>query len=398
MDVGAIQQALREEHLDGWLLYDFHQINPFAYQILGFKEIPLVTRRWFVFFPREGTPVALVHTLDASLFPWKEGPKVTYTSWRDLQEQIRKILIGGAIHELPPHIAMEYSPRGALPSVSRVDAGTLEMVRACGVEVVSSANLLQRFVACWTEEQYHLHRQAAQQLMGIKDHLLKWLRQRFLEGTSLTEWDIQQEILSLYKAQDLVSDHPPIVAVGLNTADPHYFPSPKTSRPLQPGELLLIDLWAKKPLPQAVYADITWVAFCGDQVPVEVEEAFALVRSAREAAVGLIQQAFEQGNTLHGYEVDDIARSVFQDAGMEAYCIHRTGHNLGTEVHGPGVNLDNLETHDERYLLPGIAVTVEPGLYFPGRFGVRSEINLYLHETGPEITTTPVQEEVVLLV
>lgn len=390
MDIRAIQQALKEDHLDGWLLYDFHKMNPFALQILGFKEAPL-TRRWFVFLPKEGTPVALVHTLDAPLFPWKEGLRVTYTSWRDLQEQVRKILQGSRC------VAMEYSPRGALPTVSRVDAGTLEMVRACGVEVVSSANLLQRFAACWTEEQYHLHRQSAQQLMAIKDHLFEWLRQCLLEGTSLTEWDIQQEILRLYQEQELASDYPPIVAVGPNTADPHYFPSPETSRSLQPGEVLLIDLWAKKPLPQAVYADITWVAFCGDRVPVEVEEAFDLVRSARDAAVGLIQQAFEQGNTLRGYEVDDLARSVFQDAGMEACFVHRTGHNLGTEVHGPGVNLDNLETHDERYLLPGIAITVEPGLYLPGRFGVRSEINLYLHETGPEITTTPVQEEVVLL-
>ena len=387
-----IQQTLRNAALDGWLLYDFHHINPIAHRLLRIPSDRILTRRWACFIPAQGAPRWLVHAIERGSFQDIAPDAQTYVSWRDWQGGLRALLQGAR------RVAMEISPGGAIPTVSRVDAGTVDLVRSLGVDVISSADLVQVAEAVWTPDQLESHRRAARALIAIKDLAFAFVGERAAAGDPATETEVQRLIMRLIREHDLTTDHPPIVAVNDHAADPHFVPSHSTDRVIQQGDLLLIDLWAREKAADAVYADITWMAYVGQAVPPRVQEVFDVVRRARDAAVVLVQERLRAGRPVYGYEVDDAARHVIREAGLAHAFIHRTGHSLGTDVHGNGVNMDNLETQDTRRLIVGVGFTVEPGVYLPEEgIGVRLEIDCYVGEEGLEITTLPLQDALVLL-
>lgn len=391
LDVGAVQRALQEQGLDGWLWYDFQGANPIAQRMAGLNTGGhMTTRRWFYFIPASGEPRGLVHRIEKHNLDGLPGPKTAYAGRQQLEGALKDLLDGSR------RVAMEYSPNGAIPYVSRVDAGTLELVRGNGVDVVSSGDLVQQFEAQWGEEGIRSHRAAADKLYRIKDRAFEAVTARIRNGVATTEYDIQQLMWQWFDEEGLTSDAPPLVAAMENASDPHYMPSPTASRPIGTNDLLLLDLWGKLKTPGAVFADISWVGFTGATVPDEMTRVFSTARDARDAAVTMVQQAAAEGREIRGYELDRAARSVIQAAGYGPYILHRTGHSLGQTVHGNGAHLDDYETHDERRLLPGTGFTIEPGIYLE-RFGVRTEINMVWTATGPEVTG-PRQQEIVRLV
>ncbi|WP_337844763.1 M24 family metallopeptidase [Thermus sp.] len=373
MDIAKVQEALREERLDGWLLYSFGQGNPLALEALGLEGLHL-TRRFAYLIPREGTPTLLCHAIEESLFPSLPGGRRVYHTWRGFAEGLEGLLGGKR------RVALEYVPGGAIPYLSRVDGGTLDLLRALGVEAVSSWPLLLLFQT-WDEEALKRHRRAVKGLLQARDRALRLLR----ENPQVTEKEVQGTMAETLLALGLTFDHPPMVAFGRNAANPHHEPG---AARLEVGEVVLLDLWAKEP--GGVYADLTWMAGLG--VAEAAHRAFAAVARARDEAIRFVAQAYRRGEHPKGFEVDRVARKVLEEAGYGAYIRHRTGHNLGREVHGAGPHLDDLETHDFRPLVPGLAFTVEPGVYLPD-FGVRTEVNVYLHPEGPEVTT-PLQEAI----
>ena len=380
------------KHLDGWLLYDFRGANPLARSVAGIDDSG-ITRRWFCYIPSEGTPIWLVHRIEVSHFADVLGEVRTYTDWGELHREM------GTILARSHRVAMEYSPFAAIPYVSRVDAGTVECIRCLGVEVVSSADLVQLCEARWTDNQFAGHQESARLIMKIKDEAFEWLSEQLRDEAPVTEYDVQSLIMERFDAVDLTPGHPPIVAVNAKASDPHYYPTADQHQPIQPGDFVLIDLWAKGESPDAVYADTTWVAYAGDTAPQRYIEVFKVVRDARDLAVTFIRDKFAKGKAVHGYAVDDAVRDYIRKKGFGEFFIHRTGHSLGTEIHGNGVNIDNLETKDERTLIPGVCFSIEPGIYLP-EFGVRSEIDVFIADLTPEgviVTTLPVQEEVLML-
>ena len=386
----AIQQTLQDARLDGWLLYDFQNQNPIARRVVRLPEDAILTRRWACFIPAEGSPRWLVHRIEVGGLPLTSP--LTYISWSSWLEGLRALL------EDARRVAMEVSPGAAIPTVSRVDAGTVELVRSLGVDVVSSADLVQIAEAVWTPEQKATHLRAARHLLAIKDMAFAYVRERLHADTPPTELDVQRLILRLFRENELVTDHPPIVAVDEHAADPHYVPNEAENRAIRPGSLLLLDLWAREAREDAVYADITWMAFAGERVPERLQRVFRVVRSARDAVIALARERVRNHRPVRGYELDDAARRVIADAGWAPFFLHRTGHSLGVDVHGNGVNLDNVETHDYRQLVPGIGFTVEPGVYLPQEgIGVRLETDCYVGEEDVEITTLPLQEDWVYL-
>ena len=380
MDLDAIRRALVPARVDGWLLYDFRGSNPIARRLIGFDERQIGTRRWFYWIPAQGEPAAIVHAIerDAVKAP---GRRLVYRSWRELEAHLADCLRGTR------RVAMEYSPRAAIPYVSRVDGGTLEMVRACGPEVVTSADLVQEFEARWSPEQKALHDRAARDTLLAKDEAFALVRERLAAGVSIKESEVQAFIQSRFDARGLVTDHPCIVAVNEHASDPHFETAAgPRDKPIQKGDLVLIDLWAKVANdPQAVYYDATWMAYCGPDVPPRIVEVWEAVRGGRDAAVAFIQKAVAEGRTIRGAEVDDVSRSFIEARGFGDFFLHRTGHSIGAEVHGNGVNIDNLETRDERTLIPGVCFSIEPGVYLP-EFGVRSEIDVYIGQGTAEVT------------
>lgn len=387
-----IQQQLQEDHVDGWLLYDFQGLNPIARRVAGVPGDRPITRRWACFIPAKGTPCWLVHAIERDTFGNVPGEVQVYVSWQQWAEGLRA-LVGNA-----QRIAMEYSPGAAVPTVSRVDAGTVELVRSLGVEVVSSADLVQIAEAVWSEEQLAAHRRAAAALMAVKDLAFGFVHDRLRARRLPTEVEVQQFILKELETRHLETDHPPIVAVNAHAADPHFIPTPENTWPIQPGSVLLVDLWARERSPHGVYADITWVAYTGSRPPARVQEVFSAVKAARDAALAFLEERVRSGTPVYGYEVDAVARDVLAKAGLAHAFLHRTGHSLGYEVHGHGVNLDSVETQDRRRILPGLGVTVEPGVYLPEEgFGIRLEVDVYVGESGVEITTLPLQDEIVLI-
>ncbi|AFV75471.1 M24 family metallopeptidase [Thermus oshimai] len=373
MDIAKVQEVLKEERLDGWLLYSFGRGNPLALEALGLAHLHL-TRRFAYLIPREGAPTLLCHAIEESLFPPLPGARRTYHTWRGLWEELSRLLEGKR------RVALEYVPGGAIPYLSRVDGGTLDLLRALGVEAVSSWPLLLLFQT-WGEEALKSHRRAVEGLLRARDRALGLLK----ENPKATEKEVQGAMAETLLALGLVFDHPPMVAFGKNAANPHHEPGEAR---LEEGEVVLLDLWAKEP--GGVYADLTWMA--GLRVGEAAHQAFAAVARARDEAIRFVAEAYREGRYPRGFEVDRVSRKVLEEAGYGAYLRHRTGHNLGREVHGAGPHLDDLETHDFRPLVPGLAFTVEPGVYLPG-FGVRTEVNVYLHPTGPEVTT-PLQEAI----
>ena len=390
LDVAAIQRALAADRLDGWLLYDFHGSNPIAVQLAGLGNgAKMATRRWYYLIPAQGEPRALVHALEQHNLDHLPGAKTVYAGRQQLDAELGRLL-GGL-----RRVAMEYSPNCAIPSVSRVDAGTAEAIRSRGVEIVSSGDLVQQFEATWTAEQLASHRAASEALYRIKDRAFEAAAAGLAAGRTQTEFDLQQSMVQWFRDEGLISDSAPVVAVGPNAGNPHYLPAASQSRPIVPDEVLLIDLWGKKTNPGAVFADITWVAVTSRQAPAEPARAFDAIVKARDAAVRLVEDAAAGNRDLRGWQVDRAARQVLQDAGYGDRIMHRTGHSLGENVHGNGTHLDDYETHDERRVLPGTGFTIEPGLYFES-FGVRTEINVYRADREA-LVTGPRQMELVTL-
>ncbi len=392
MNINEIQRFLTENQLDGWLLYDFRGLNPIARSVAGITASG-ITRRWFCYIQLQGEPVWLVHRIELSHFSDVIGEVKAYTSWRELHREMETLLANSS------KIAMEYSPDAANPYVSRVDAGTIEMVRSFGVEVVSSADLVQLIEARWTADQLAGHQESARLVLETKDLAFGWIGERLRDGNMVTEYDVQRFIMERFDAMDLTLGHPPIVAVNANSGNPHYSPTAAQHQPIQRGDFVLIDLWAKQKLADAVYADTTWVAYAGKTAPERYVEIFEIVRDARDRAVTFIRETLASGDKVYGYAVDDVVRNYITEKGYGEFFIHRTGHNIGMEIHGNGVNIDNLETKDERALIRGICFSIEPGIYLP-QFGVRSEIDVFLAHLAPDgviVTTVPAQNEVLTL-
>ena len=391
MDVSAIQAALREQRIDGWLLYDFRGSNPIARAVIGFDESQIGTRRWFYLIPDEGEPVAIMHVIEPKALAGAPGRQVLYRSWKELEALLRQHLQG------LPRVAMEYSPGAAIPYVGRVDAGTVEMVSAAGVEVVSSADLVQIFESRWTPEQKGLHDRAARDTLTAKDEAFALIRERLASGVPVKESEVQAFIGARFDARGLIADHPCIVAVNDHASDPHFETAPgEKDREIRHGDLVLIDLWAKVANdPRAVYYDATWMGYCGPDVPARMREVWEAVKGARDAAVAFVTDSVADGRTIHGYEVDDVSRGFIEKRGFGPYFLHRTGHSIGYQVHGNGVNIDNLETRDQRKIIPGVCFSIEPGVYLP-EFGVRSEIDMYVGQGRAEVTGG-IQRELLLL-
>ena len=392
LDIRAVQQSLAAEGLDGWLLYDFHGSNPIAARIAGTSEsAKMTTRRWFYLVPSLGEPRALVHSIERRTLDALPGEKTVYAGRQELETGLAKLLEGVKT------VAMEYSRECAIPYISRVDAGTIELVRKCGVEVRSSGNLVQRFEAVWDDEALATHRDASAALYRIKDRAFEYVGRQMRGRAATSEYDVQQQMAKWFEEEGLTSDSDPVVAAQENARLPHYLPTAGRSRAIRPNELVLLDLWGKKAgNPKAVYADITWVGFTGAEVPNEMASAFEAIRRARDAAAALAQESARDGRDLRGWQVDRAARTVLEQAGYKEQILHRTGHNLGRDVHGNGVHMDDYESHDDRRLLPGLGFTIEPGLYFES-FGVRTEINVYYGQREALITG-PVQTEISKLV
>lgn len=391
LDIPAIQQALTAEGLDGWLLYDFHGSNPIAARLVGTAEHgKMTTRRWFYLVPATGEPKGLVHAIERKTLDAQPGQKRAYAGRQQLDAELTRLLAGMKT------IAMEYSRECAIPYISRIDAGTIELIRKRGVEVQSSGDLVQRFEAVWDEAALATHREASAALYRIKDRAFELAARKIRDGVNVTEFEVQQQMAGWFKDEGLMSDSDPVVAAQENAGDPHYLPTATMTRQIRPDELLLLDLWGKKKDdPKAVYADITWVGFTGKTVPSEMARAFEAIRNARDAAAALAQESARDTRDLRGWQVDRAARSVLEQAGYGERILHRTGHNLGRDVHGNGVHMDDYESHDDRRLLPGTGFTIEPGVYFES-FGVRTEINVFYGQRDALITG-PVQTEILRL-
>lgn len=389
--IGSIQEALRKEKVDGWLLADFRGRNEIANHILCRDSSRIGTRRWFYFIPAHGEPVRICHRIEPNALDEYPGRLELYLSWQELHDTLRKAL------QNSQRIIMEYSPNNHIPYVSLVDGGTLELVRSFGIKIDSSANLVQQFEAVWDEEQVKLHKKAARLLLEIKDEAFRLVREALRNHRSIHEFEVQQYIWNEFTRRGMTADHPPIVAVNERASNPHFAPTAEDTRFIQPGDVLLIDLWAKMEDPRAVYADTTWMAYAGDQVPSDVEHVFTIVYNAQQAAYDLIKERFAKGEVIEGWEADRASRQVIERAGFGAWFIHRTGHSIGYEVHGNGCNLDDLETRDSRPLIKGTGFSIEPGIYLD-KFGIRSEIDVYIDPNhGPEITTNPWQTAVIPL-
>ena len=390
LDIPAVQRALRADHLDGWLLYDFHGSNPIATGLAGLTNGPhMTTRRWYYLIPAHGEPRGIVHAIERHTLDALPGPTIEYGGRHQLEAALTTLLNGLT------RVAMEYSPNCAIPYLSRVDAGTVEAVRSRGVEVVSSGDLVQQFEATWSAEQLASHQAASDALYRIKDRAFHAAAAAVHSGSLLTEYDLQQRMVTWFEEEGLVSDSAPVVAVGANAGNPHYLPTSDVCRPIVADEILLLDLWGKQTAARSVFADITWVGVTGTTVPQKPAEAFGAIVQARDAAIALVEVAARTGRDLRGWEVDRAAREVLHDAGFADHILHRTGHSLGASVHGNGVHLDDYETHDDRRLIPGTGFTIEPGLYFD-TFGVRTEIDMFRGELDARVTG-PRQMEIMTL-
>ncbi len=386
-----VQQKLTELNWDGWLLYNYRRSNDLACDFLEISPEALITRRFLYWIPQKGKPIKIVHAIEEGVLNHLPGEKITFQTWKEWEERIQDILISSRV------VAMEYSPRNALPNLSKVDAGIVDLIRQFAVQVVSSAPLLQHFTGIWNGEKWKLHREAADALCRIVDKVWGRIAHFLKEGKLLTEFDVQQFMAEQFGNEQCHSDDLPICAVNANSANPHYSPNPDTALPIQKGDLILIDLWCKKKVSQAVYADITRVAMASSEPPPLQNSIFHIVRQAQKAATKLVEERFLKKQPVMGWEVDQAARNVIQTAGYGDYFIHRTGHNIDTKDHGNGANIDNYETHDDRLLLPRTCFSIEPGIYLPGKFGIRLEYDVFIHEDGKIQTTGGEQDELLCL-
>ncbi len=387
MHLERVQDALRVAGVDGWLFYDHHHRDPIAYRVLGLDPHSFVSRRWFCFVPAYGEPRKLVHRIEAGKLDTITGAKREYSSWQEMEAGLAAML-GGA-----NTIAMQYSPRNAIMYVSMVDAGTVELIRSLGKQVVSSADLVSQFEAVLTEAQIGTHVQAQRLLDRVLGATWARLAEATRAGGSTDEFALVQFMREGMEREGLWTDHGPNVSAGPNSADSHYQPTAEHTRTIRAGDFVLIDTWAKLAGdPQAVWYDITWTGAVGRQPSQREHEVFALVREARDAAIARVEAAYAASEAIAGWQADDAARTVIRAGGFGPFFTHRTGHNIAVELHGNGAHLDNLETHDERLLLPHTCFSVEPGIYFPGEFGIRSEVNM-ITRPGKAVVTGPRQTQ-----
>jgi Xaa-Pro aminopeptidase len=393
--VAEIQRSLKDAGLDGWLFYDFRQSDPLAYRILKLDPKQFSTRRWFYFVPAEGQPTRINHAIEQGKLDLLPGRKLIYSSWQKLNENLRDALSTAK----GSRIAMQYSPENSIPYISRVDAGTIELVRSLGAEPVTSADLVQLFEAVWTKEQYDSHIVAANNIRDIIQEAFAEVAKRIKADKPVTEYEIQQFMVQRFEDENMTcNDDHPIVSVNQNAASPHYQPSAQKFSPIKRGDFLLLDVWAKLKTPGAVYADQTWTGFVGETPMDEHIKIFTIVRDARDAAIEFVRESVKAGREIKGAQVDDVSRGVIERAGYGEYFTHRTGHSIGEEVHGNGAHIDNLETRDSRKIIPRTCFSIEPGIYLPGNFGVRSEIDLYVGDEGEiEVTGQPIQRELVAI-
>ena len=389
--VAAIQQALRDNNLDGWLFYDFRGSDPLAYRVLLIDPGRHVTRRWYYWIPASGDPVKVMHRIEPHVLAELPGRDHFYVSWEQQHALLGTLLQGRR------GVAMQYSPLNAVPYVSRVDAGTIELIRSFGVQVASSADLIQRFEAVWTDEQLDSHRYATTALRRIVDETFTHVGAALTKGRELNEYAVQQFILSRIRDAGMTTSSAPIAAVNAHSADPHYGPGPVGSSVIRRDDLLLIDLWAKRTEPGAVYGDITWTGFTGGQVPEKPRMVFEQVRRGRDASLAFVRDRVASGVFPFGWEVDDVCRRVIGEAGYGEFFVHRTGHSIGEEVHGNGANIDNLETQDSRRLMPRTCFSLEPGIYLPDEFGIRSELDVYLSNADALVYGEPLQTEIIAI-
>ncbi len=392
MDIQEIQKTLAEHRLDGWLFCDIYNRDPLAYRILGLDFGKFTSRRWFYFIPQKGEPIGLVHRVEPTKLDVLPGEKMRYLGWQELHRSLQEIL------GTSKRIAMQYSPMHHIPNVSMVDAGLVELVRSFGYEVVSSANLVQRFVAVISEQGYQLHCEASQRIYQIKDEAFQKIREALQIGQLLTEYDVQQFIVKRFEdlGLDCMNEFP-IVGVNEHPANPHFEPIRENAYPIKKGDTVLIDLWAKVKKPGAIFADITWCGYCGSEPPKKYVEMFEVVKNARDQAIAFIRERFSRQAPCYGWEVDEACRNVVNKAGYGPFFIHRTGHSIGEAVHGNGVNMDNLETREERLLIPGICFSIEPGIYLEGEMAVRTEVDVFISSKGEVMVTGEPQEALVIL-
>lgn len=387
--IKEIQSALEKDGIDGWLFYSFRGSDPFASRVLLYDDKGFATRRWFYYLPKSGEPKKLVHIIEKNKLDNLPGEKFTYLSWKELHSKLNNILSGNR------KIAMQYSPLNAIPYISMVDGGTIELVRSFGAEVVSSANLIQQFESLLSEDQLKSHKFASECLREIIDISFREISRRINENITTTEYDILQFITGLFRKKSLLTCHSPVVAVRQNTADPHYEPTAENTEIIRKDDLVLLDIWAKSNEPKSVYADITWIGFIGNEIPEKYSRIFEVLRNARDESIGFIRKHLKERKEIHGWEVDDVSRGVIDKAGFGKYFIHRTGHSIGEEVHAQGVNIDNLETKDNRLLMPGSCFSIEPGIYFENDFGMRSEINVFIDSKEAHVFGLPVQTSII---
>jgi Xaa-Pro dipeptidase len=388
MILSDIQAALREQKIDAWLFYDHHHRDAIAYRVLGVPEHLMVTRRWYYVVPAEGEPRKLVHRIEAGHLDSLPGTKREYSGWQELFENLKSMLAPYR------NLAMQYSPNNIVFTISLVDAGTVELVRSFGKNIVSSADLVSRFEATLLDEQIETHFAAGKKVDAITAAAFQEIGRRVRNGGT-NEFDIQKFFAESFQREDLVTDDLPIVAANANASNPHYGPSAEHHSPIREGDLVLLDVWAKQNKPGAVYYDITWMGFVGKAPSPKQLEVFEVVKQARDAGVEKVKSAISAGQKIAGWEVDKATRDVIETAGYGRYFIHRTGHSIATEVHGNGANMDNLEIHDERQILPNTCFSVEPGIYLP-EFGVRSEVNVLVRKGAAEVTGK-VQSELVII-
>jgi Xaa-Pro aminopeptidase len=379
MNLEQIQAELTKQRLDGWLFFDHHQRDQLAYNILGLSPNRHVTRRWYYLIPAQGEPRALVHRIEPKMLDSLPGEKHFYTSWRQQVDGVQILLKGMR------RVAMQYSPFCEIPYVSLVDAGTVELVRRAGPEVVSSAGLVQYFEARLDAEGLETHLEAGRRVDRIRAGAFELIGERLRTGSSIDEYAVRQFVRARFAEQNLITDSGPIVAVNGNAGNPHYEPPPEGSSPIRKGDLVLLDMWAKLDSPRAVYYDITWTGYCGESAPDAIQKVFRVVTGGRDRAIDFVKTGINAKRTLRGFEVDDAARHYIDSQGFGASFIHRTGHSIGREVHGNGANMDNLELHDERALIPWSCFSIEPGVYLED-FGIRSEVDIFLDADTARVT------------
>ncbi len=391
--VAEIQAALRDAKLDGWLFYDFRHSDPLAYRILRLDEKMHVSRRWFYYVPASGEPVKIVQSIEQFKLDSLPGKKLVYRGWQELQTRLKEPL-GPPAKDSKKRIVMQYSPMNDIPYISRVDAGTIELVRSLGVEPVTSAELVQKFEAVFSPAQHQMHVEASDKMHRIIQDAFAEIARRIRANEPTTEWDIAQFMLHRYNEEGMEQE-PMIVAVNANTANPHYMPTKEKNSPIKSGDFVLIDAATKLNKPDAVATDQTWTGYVGETVPEEYVRIFNIVRDARDSAVDFIRKNVRAGKPIRGADVDDVSRGVITRAGFGEQFTHRTGHSIGEQTHGNGVNIDDFETRDSRRIIPGVCFSIEPGIYMEGKFGVRSEINVYVSDKDIEVTGQPIQTEII---